>query len=102
MGGDVPNLAAGMASAGEAEVGGVAARRARVEAEADAVLVIIKLVVAADVVAGWFGLVSVGVAATIEGGVGNGTIVRVEDAGDAVAGSLVMGEVVEEVGLGCD
>ena len=40
--------------------------------EADMGFVIIELIVAVDVIAGWLGFVMVGVASTIEGGVGNG------------------------------
>ena len=95
----MPSLAAEVASAGEGVVGGVVACRVRTEAEADVGFIIIELVIAVDVVAGWLGFSAVGVASTIEGGVGNGAGVRVEDAGNALAGSLVGGEVVEEVGL---
>ena len=65
-------------------------------------VVIIKLVVAVDVVAGWLGFGTVGVASTVKGSVGDGASVGVKNAGNALAGSLVGGEVVEEVGLGCN
>ena len=102
LGADMSNVAAEVASAGEVDVGGVVMCRACVEVEVDAVFLIIELIVTADVVAGWLGLVTVGVALTIEGRVGNGAGVCVKDAGNTVTGSLVMGEVVEEVGLGCN
>ena len=42
------------------------------EAEADVGFVIIELVIAVDVVAGWLGFGAVGVASTVEGSVGDG------------------------------